>query len=88
MSRIGTITLLAILGTVFVLLFPAGYGPFTATHGPATALRAAAAVKTLLRAVCGALIVALLRRPASSVTVNAVLVSRVSHAAMLPSLRC
>ena len=31
--------LLAILGVVSVALFPAGLGPFTATHGPASALR-------------------------------------------------
>jgi hypothetical protein len=35
--------LLATLGVVLVALFPLAAGPFTATHGPITALRAIAA---------------------------------------------
>jgi hypothetical protein len=88
MSRIGTTTLLAILGMIFVLLFPAGYGPFTVTHGPATAFRAAAAVKALLKLVCGSLIIALLPRPALPVTVNPLPFNCASHASVLLSLRC
>lgn len=34
------VALLIALGIAAVVLFPAGSGPFTATHGPASALRA------------------------------------------------
>ena len=51
-SRIGTIALLALLGTLLVFFFPAACGPFTATYGPATAFRAAAAVQALLILLC------------------------------------
>jgi len=40
--------LLATLGVVLVALFPAGAGPFTATQGPVTALRAIAFLVLLL----------------------------------------
>ena len=68
MSRIGTIALLAMLGTLFVLFFPAACGPFTATNGPATAFRAAAAVQALLMLLCSSLLIALLQLPACSMT--------------------
>ena len=38
------VALLATLGVAAVVLFPVGAGPFTATHGPASALRAVADV--------------------------------------------
>jgi hypothetical protein len=36
------------LTTLLLFLFPADSGPFTATHGPTTALRAAARFRNLL----------------------------------------
>jgi hypothetical protein len=38
------VALLVTLAVATVVLFPVGSGPFTATHGPASALRAAADV--------------------------------------------
>jgi hypothetical protein len=38
------VALSATLGVALVVLFPMGSGPFTATHGPASALRAVADV--------------------------------------------
>jgi hypothetical protein len=35
-----SVALLIALGIAVVVLFPSGSGPFTATHGPASALRA------------------------------------------------
>lgn len=70
MSRISTIALLAILGTILVFLFPAACGPFTATNGPATALRAAAALQALLILLCSSRLLALIQLPAFSLTVE------------------
>ena len=36
------VALVAVLGIALVLLFPATFGPFPVTHGPASALRAIA----------------------------------------------
>jgi hypothetical protein len=88
MSRLGTIALLAMLGTVLVFLFPAAFGPFTATHGPATALRAVAAAKALLKLLCSSLLVALLQLPTFSVAVNPVTPSYCGHDLAPFSLRC
>ena len=41
------VALLATLGVALVVLFPLGAGPFTATYGPASALRAIAYVSLL-----------------------------------------
>jgi hypothetical protein len=71
--RIGTIALLAMLGTLFVLFFPAAYGPFTATHGPATAFRAAAAVRELLMMLGSSFLIALLRQSYFPVNVDSAL---------------
>jgi hypothetical protein len=67
MSRIGTVALLAILGTILVFLFPAACGPFTAT-----AFRAAAAIQALLMLLCSSVLLALLQRLAFSVTLDPV----------------
>jgi hypothetical protein len=88
MSRIGTITLVAIFGTVFVLLFPAVYGPFTATNGPTTAFRAAAAIQKLLILLSQSLIVALLRPTALSMTLAPVFASCAGQGSPPVSLRC
>ena len=44
--------LLAIVGIVTVVLFPAVCGPFTATYGPASALRAMAYAALLVFTLC------------------------------------
>lgn len=43
--------LLLMLATLAVFLFPAASGSFTATHGPTTALRAAARFRAILAAI-------------------------------------
>lgn len=88
MSRLGTVALLAMLGTVFVFLFPALCGPFTATHGPATALQADDAAQTLLMLLCSSLLIALLQLPAFPVTVETLPPSRCGHDIAPFSLRC
>ncbi len=89
MSRIGTIALLAMLGTVLVFLFPAACGPFTATHGPATAFRAAAAIKALLMLLFGSVLIALVQRPAFSATLDPVSYGCGGHHYLAPfNLRC
>jgi hypothetical protein len=88
MSRLGTVALLAILGTVLVFLFPAAIGPFTATNGPATALRAAASVQALLMLLCSSLLVALLQRSSFSATVEPVSPCPGGHDFASFSLRC
>jgi hypothetical protein len=42
------VALLITLGIALVVLFPSGSGPFTATHGPASALRAVVDVDVVL----------------------------------------
>jgi hypothetical protein len=66
MSRIGTIALL------LVFFFPAACGPFTATNGPATAFRAAAAFQALLILLCSSLLIALLQRCAFCIAADPV----------------
>jgi len=88
MSRIGTIALLAMLGIVLVFLFPAAFGPFTATNGPATALRATAAVQSLLMLLCSSLLIALLQLPAFSATLEPVSPCHDGHDLAPFSLRC
>ena len=87
-SRIGTVALLAIVGTLFVFLFPAACGPFTATNGPATAFRAAAALQMLLALLCSSSLVALLQLPTATVVVDPIAPNRGSHDLALFSLRC
>jgi hypothetical protein len=88
MSRIGTIALLALLGTLVVFFFPAACGPFTATNGPATAFRAAAAFQALLILLCTSLLIALLQRHAFCIAADPVLPS-CDHGSSTPfSLRC
>lgn len=45
--------LLLMLTTLALFLFPAPSGSFTATHGPTTALRAAARFRAVLAAIAG-----------------------------------
>jgi hypothetical protein len=89
MSRIGTIALLAMLGTLFVLFFPTACGPFTVTNGPATAFRAAAAVQALLTLLCSSLLIALLQLPACSMTTVTPAISGCDGRDLAPfNLRC
>ncbi len=44
-----------VVSTLVVLLFPLSAGPFTATHGPATAFRAAVVAFILLLSIADAL---------------------------------
>lgn len=87
-SRIGTVALLALLGTLFVLLCPAACGPFTATNGPATAFRAAAAFQALLTLVCGLFIIAVVQLSALSVALDLVSASCAGRDFAPFSLRC
>jgi hypothetical protein len=87
-SRIGTIALLALLGTLLVFFFPAACGPFTATNGPATAFRAAAAFLALLISLCSSLLFALLQQRPFWIAADPILSSH-NHGGSTPlSLRC
>jgi hypothetical protein len=59
--RTSPIALLAILGVCLVFLFPAACGPFSVTHGPATAFRALAAACALFAAMASVALLAVLR---------------------------
>jgi len=87
-SRIGMVALLAILGTLFIFLFPAACGPFTATHGPATAFRALAALQMLLALLCCSSLVALLKLPTATVFVDPIASNGGRHRLALFNLRC
>ena len=50
--RIATVAVLLMLGALLVFLCPLPAGPFTATNGPATAFRAAAAILHLFLLLC------------------------------------
>jgi hypothetical protein len=60
-SRVGALTLLAVLGILLVFFCPASSGPYSVTNGPATAFRALAAARGLFAAIRAALLVAVLR---------------------------
>jgi hypothetical protein len=60
-SRVGALTLLAMLGILLVFFCPASSGPFSVTNGPATAFRALAAAHALFAAISAALLMAALR---------------------------
>jgi hypothetical protein len=62
LSLNGRIALLAVMGVLLVFFFPATCGPFSATHGPATAFRALAAICCLFTAMGAALLVASMLR--------------------------
>jgi len=61
LSRVGALTLLAMLGVLLVFFCPASSGPFSVTNGPATAFRALAAAHALFAAMSAALLVASIR---------------------------
>ena len=88
LSRVGTIALLVVLGILFVVFFPATRGPFTVTHGPATAHRALATIQKRLMLLCGLLLVSLLRLPTFAVAVDQVPPSGHFHDLVPLALRC
>ena len=55
------IAVLAMLGVFLIFLFPANCGPFSVTHGPATAFRALAAALAVFAAITAALLLGHLR---------------------------
>lgn len=80
--------LLAIVGALFVLLFPAACGPFTATNGPATAFRAAAAIQQILLLLCSSLLIAIVKTSVCSTTLSQLHSPLRGEARVLLSLRC
>ena len=88
MSRLTTIALLALVGTLLVFLFPAAFGPFTATHGPATAFRAVAAMKKLLMLLGSYSLIVLLQMPAFSSIAAQIPGSCAGHDLSPFNLRC
>jgi len=63
------VALLAALGITVVVLFPATFGPFPVTHGPASALRAIA-YAALLFSCLSCLIIVLRQNPLSRVQLS------------------
>jgi predicted small integral membrane protein len=63
---LGTMALLVMLGALLVFLFPAACGSFTATNGPATAFRAAAAVLQMLLLLCHVRLIAQVEAPGAA----------------------
>jgi len=56
LSRVGAMSLLAMLGILLVFFCPAPCGPFSVTNGSATAFRALAAAQGLFAAISSALL--------------------------------
>jgi hypothetical protein len=80
--------LLVTLGVLLVALFPLGAGPFTATHGPLTALRALAFAILLFAAISFLLRVLVSCRELHIKLRTQVVGEAVYHSAPVPSLRC
>jgi len=57
LSRVGALTLLAMFGVLLVFFCPAASGPFSVTHGPATAFRALDAARGVFASINAALLV-------------------------------
>jgi len=87
LSRVGALTLLAMLGVLLVFFCPASSGPFSVTNGPATAFRALEAARGLFAAISAALLVAALRC-VLYLEFMAQTTAPVSHDPELFSLRC
>jgi len=58
LTRVGALSMLAMLGILLVFFCPASCGPFSVTNGPATAFRAMAAAQGLFAAISDALLIA------------------------------
>jgi hypothetical protein len=80
--------LLVTLGVLLVVLFPLGAGPFTATHGPLTALRAFAFAILLFVAISFLPRVLVSCRELHIKLRTQVVGAAVYHSAPVPSLRC
>jgi len=82
------VALLLVLGIAHIALFPATFGPFQVTHGPASALGATPVVDFVL--FCLSLMVTfLLMSPASLVRqTSAAIEDAVGHPLLKPALRC
>jgi hypothetical protein len=80
--------LLVTLGVLLVALFPLGAGPFTATHGPLTALRALAFAILLFAAISFLLRVLVSCRDSRLSPGIHVVGVGLYHSAPVQSLRC
>jgi uncharacterized membrane protein len=61
LSRVGALTLLAMVGVLLVFFCPAATGPFSVTNGPATAFRALDAARGVFASISAALLVVALQ---------------------------
>jgi len=61
LSRVGPVTLLAILGVLLVFFCPAASGPFSVTNGPATAFRALDAARGVFASISATLLIVALQ---------------------------
>lgn len=57
LSRVSALTLLAVVAVLLVFFCPAAAGPFSVTHGPATAFRALDAARGVFASISAALLV-------------------------------
>lgn len=88
LSRVGTLALLALLGTLLVFFFPAHCGAFSVTNGPATAFRALTAARQIFAAINAALLVAAARMTILYLRCTMVVATHKSSDTALFALRC
>ena len=79
--------LLAVVAILLIFFFPAHIGPFSVTHGPATAFRALRAARRIIASMATACLIGRLALGAWIVQATTVLAPRKSEPALL-SLRC
>jgi hypothetical protein len=81
LARTSAFALIALLGVFLVFFFPSAHGPFSVTHGPATAFRALAAASALFATMRAALLLGLRRCVASlqAMRMNAAQMQRASE---------
>ena len=89
MSLFGrNVALLAVLGIVHIALFPAAFGPFQVTHGPASALDSTPAADFVLFCLC-LLVSFLVLHPVSRVQhTHPAMEDAVSYPQLTLALRC
>ena len=63
------VALMAVLGIAFVILFPATFGPFQVTNGPASSLRAIADADLVIFCLCF-LVIVLRQNPLSGIQLS------------------
>jgi hypothetical protein len=88
LSRVGAMSLLAMLGILLVFFFPAACGPFSVTNGPATAFRALAAARGVFAAMSAALLVAAALRCILHAEAGTQTADQVNYDSELFALRC